>query len=334
MVNDEDLGERDGRFTQMDDGLMRFRTIIGIFLLSIPWLNATGQGQTVQIAHGSSVVLRADAAYALSYLWLRDGEPINGYHDERLETSQPGTYTVIALGHDCDSDLSDPVHVIVDDSLPPVQVDMHIRNEPDRPTAILGDAITYQLLIHNDSEHTATGVTTIVKLPAEVAYKQLSGLYEGRAIYNPAAHELIWEYGTMPAGHVASLSIMVTAQRKGLATQWASVTSTEEDVNIGNNQAIATVDIIELTVPNVFTPNGDGVNDLFVIQGIERFPQHRLVLFNRWGNEIYQSTRYQNDWDGSTLAEGTYYYVLEVRLENGQWQTIKGFITLIRGTPG
>lgn len=313
---------------------MRFKTIVGVILLSIPWLHAMGQEQTVQIAQGSSVVLRADAAYALSYLWLRDGEPINGYHDQRLETSQAGTYTVIALGHDCDSDLSDPVHVIVDDNLPPVQVDMRIHNEPDRPTALLGEEITYQLLVHNDSEHSATGVTTTVRLPPEVAYKQLSGLYEGLATYNPATHELTWEYGTMPAGHVASLSIMVTAQSKGLATQWASVSSLEEDINSSNNEASANVDIIELTVPNVFTPNGDGVNDLFVIQGIERFPQHRLVVFNRWGSEIYHSTRYQNDWAGSALGEGTYYYVLEVRLDNGQWHTVKGFVTLIRATPG
>lgn len=313
---------------------MRYSTLIGIILLSVPWFFALGQEQTVQIAQGSSVVLRANATFALAYLWFHDGEPINGHHDEQLTVVEGGTYTVMALGYDCDSDLSEPVHVIVDDNLPGVQVDMRIRNEPSRPSALLGEAITYQLLVHNDGEHTATGVTTTVRLPPEVEYKEISGHYKGNMRYNPATRHLVWEYGTMAPGEVASLSIVVMAARKGLAAQWSTVTSVEEDINVTNNEAVATVEIIALTVPNVFTPNGDGVNDRFVIPNIERFPQHRLIIFNRWGNEIYASTGYENDWDGGLLAEGTYYYVLEIKLESGQWQTLKGFVTLIRTAPG
>lgn len=314
---------------------MQLHRTIGVFLLLIiPWLLALGQEQTVQIVQGSSVVLRADAANAASFLWFRDGEPLNGHHDQRLTVSEAGAYTVVALGRHCDSDMSDPVQVIVDGGLPSTQVDMRIRNEPDRPTALVGTDFTYQLAIHNDGEDTATGVTTIVRLPAHVAYQRLSGDYQGVAAYDPATHELTWAYGTMQPGQSATLGITVTAQQEGLSTQWAQVGSAEADRNIADNEAPATVDIIQLAIPNVFTPNGDGVNDAFVIRGIEAFPQHRLVIFNRWGHEIYHSTNYKNNWAGGNVSEGTYYYVLEVKTPSGPWQVFKGFVTILRAVPG
>lgn len=71
--------------------------------------------------------------------------------------------------------------------------------------------------------------------------------------------------------------------------------------------------ITEIVVPNIFTPNGDGVNDNFVIQYLPQlYPNSKLYIYNRWGNRIYKSENYQNDWDGGKFAEGTYFYVLYV----------------------
>ncbi len=86
-----------------------------------------------------------------------------------------------------------------------------------------------------------------------------------------------------------------------------------------------------LFVPNLFTPNGDGINDLFEIRGLNLFAQNDLVIVNRWGNEVYKSNNYQNNWSGEGLNEGTYYYLLRVK-ENASapWQVFKGYITLIR----
>lgn len=77
---------------------------------------------------------------------------------------------------------------------------------------------------------------------------------------------------------------------------------------------------IELLCDNIlvydgFSPNGDGVNDQFVIEGLEQFMRHRLLVYNRWGTLVYESEDYQNDWAGSwqgnALPSGTYYYILE-----------------------
>jgi hypothetical protein len=55
------------------------------------------------------------------------------------------------------------------------------------------------------------------------------------------------------------------------------------------------------------------------------------VIINRWGNEVYKTTNYKNDWQGTGLSEGTYYYLLRVRENTGAaWKVYKGYITLIR----
>lgn len=84
-----------------------------------------------------------------------------------------------------------------------------------------------------------------------------------------------------------------------------------------------TVMPVKLKVPNIFTPNGDGINDYFEIGYGEDgrpindlnqyFLSHKLVIFNRWGKIVYESTDYKNDWDGGKLPDGTYFYVLDCK---------------------
>ncbi|WP_113661922.1 gliding motility-associated C-terminal domain-containing protein [Pedobacter nanyangensis] len=86
-----------------------------------------------------------------------------------------------------------------------------------------------------------------------------------------------------------------------------------------------------LTIPNLFTPNGDGVNDAFEIRGLELFAENELLIVNRWQNEVFKSKDYRNTWTGEGLNEGTYFYVLRVKETQGsEWKVFKGYITLIR----
>lgn len=68
---------------------------------------------------------------------------------------------------------------------------------------------------------------------------------------------------------------------------------------------------LDLEVFNIMTPNGDGKNETFTIKNIERFPQARVQLFNRWGQRVLNQSPYQNDFDGNGLEAGTYYYLIE-----------------------
>ncbi|WP_018476254.1 T9SS C-terminal target domain-containing protein [Pontibacter roseus] len=86
----------------------------------------------------------------------------------------------------------------------------------------------------------------------------------------------------------------------------------------------------ELVLPNVFTPNNDGNNDAWEITNLHDYPDNDLVVMNRWGNEVYKSKSYKNNWSGDNLAEGTYYYVLRVKLCDGADKVYKGYVMLVR----
>lgn len=73
---------------------------------------------------------------------------------------------------------------------------------------------------------------------------------------------------------------------------------------------------VVIEIPNVFTPNGDGVNDLFVINGIESCEKRALIVKNQSGQTVFQSNLYDNSWDGSNLPNGTYYYQFSYSINN------------------
>ncbi|MEY4876151.1 MAG: hypothetical protein RL708_1300 [Bacteroidota bacterium] len=84
-----------------------------------------------------------------------------------------------------------------------------------------------------------------------------------------------------------------------------------------------------------FSPNGDGVNDLYIINCTNHYPDARITIFNRWGNVIYSrkgNTSNSNAWDGQyngvDLPDGTYYYVFELNANDTKPKT--GFIELKR----
>jgi gliding motility-associated-like protein len=67
-----------------------------------------------------------------------------------------------------------------------------------------------------------------------------------------------------------------------------------------------------LLVYNGISPNGDGKNDTWLIEGLQNYPNHTISVLNRWGNEVLKTTNYQNNWegkwDGKDLPDGTYFY--------------------------
>lgn len=101
---------------------------------------------------------------------------------------------------------------------------------------------------------------------------------------------------------------------------------------------IIKVNIKSIKISEVLTPNGDGHNDFFNIENIEFFPDNELLIFNRWGNQVYGMKSYKNDWNGSSnstgktgsgvLPAGTYFYLLKVIIE-GEENVYRAFVQLI-----
>jgi trimeric autotransporter adhesin len=124
-----------------------------------------------------------------------------------------------------------------------------------------------------------------------------------------------------------------------------SPATTISKLSVGNNIVRWTVSISEcaknsddivlfvspLKIPNGFSPNGDGINDQFVINALDYYRSPRLSVFNRWGDLLYENFDYKNDWDGSNskgeqLVDDTYYYILEIP----ELKTYTGFVIIKR----
>ncbi|MCC7501605.1 MAG: gliding motility-associated C-terminal domain-containing protein, partial [Flavobacteriales bacterium] len=87
-----------------------------------------------------------------------------------------------------------------------------------------------------------------------------------------------------------------------------------------------------LAMPTGFSPNGDGANDAYIVQGLDGFASNQLVVFNRWGNVVYERLNYKNDWNGENLQgellpNGTYFVIL--RINEGS-MTLQNYVDLRR----
>lgn len=95
------------------------------------------------------------------------------------------------------------------------------------------------------------------------------------------------------------------------------------------------VDVVLLIdPPNTFSPNEDGINDVWEVPGIADFPGSEVVIYDRWGQRVFNSNGYREPWDGThngkDLSEGTYYYYIQLNEVEGRSDPYTGFISLIR----
>jgi|GEM_PF-6644208 len=96
------------------------------------------------------------------------------------------------------------------------------------------------------------------------------------------------------------------------------------------NQVTDTVKVslcLDESIPNVITPNGDGLNQNFVIEGLDLSRSNELLIYDRWGKKIFETHSYQNDWDGQEHTAGIYFY--RFKKATGD-RDCKGFIHIIK----
>ena len=86
----------------------------------------------------------------------------------------------------------------------------------------------------------------------------------------------------------------------------------------------------EMRIFNGFSPNNDGVNDFFRIQGVQAFPNNHLKVFNRWGTMVFSQKGYKNRWDGTwenkNLPDGAYFYIFD----DGKGKNYSGYLQIVR----
>ncbi len=106
---------------------------------------------------------------------------------------------------------------------------------------------------------------------------------------------------------------------------WIPTNATNKDIIVRNqglyvlaitgcntyyDSVLVTKEHCDVMLPNVITPNNDGVNDYFYIQGLENYPGTKLAIYDRSGNMIFSTVDYQNNWSGDKTPSGTYFFIL------------------------
>jgi uncharacterized repeat protein (TIGR01451 family)/gliding motility-associated-like protein len=211
------------------------------------------------------------------------------------------------------------------------------------------EEIEFTIDLENKGPSSATGIEVLDLLPTGynfVSSSATSGDYDETSG--------IWQLGTpLDAGDSETLSIIVNVLPTGNWKNTAQVqTANETDVDStpGNsNPNEDDQDAVEVNVniktfaPEEFTPNGDGINDTFVIQNLQvLYPNYRMVIVNRWGSQVYEYKHNGNPnqepewWNGfsqgkmnignDVLPDGTYYYSIEFK--NGDRKPITGWVYL------
>jgi len=205
---------------------------------------------------------------------------------------------------------------------------------------------TFTVLVEDANGCTTTSSTPLFTEPAQI-------LGDILALDTGAAHPpfpVMFTTNTLPTSsynYIYNVDVDGSSVLGGMdnnSTFWITFTNPganevtffiEDQANIGCYDTITmTIHVQGIDVPNVFTPNGDGVNDLFVVDnhGMETL---NMLIFNRWGSKVYEWNTTQTAWDGTGLdgenvADGVYFYVLTAVGEDGHPYEERGSVTLIR----
>jgi len=201
------------------------------------------------------------------------------------------------------------------------------------PPLKVGQVLQFTVTATNQGPDTATNVIMTDHLESELGVPLTFTPSVGSAVYDAASGNIIWTIPAMPSGQSATLQFTLKLVNGGDVGNTATVSATELDVDLSDNTSTITrVPITgdDIFIPNVVTPNGDGKNDFWVIEGLQRYPGSAVFIYNRWGNQVYQNKNYDNKWNGDGLNEGTYYYILKLNSPTQGIREYKGWIELLR----
>ncbi|MCA0429419.1 MAG: gliding motility-associated C-terminal domain-containing protein [Bacteroidetes bacterium] len=282
-----------------------------------------------------------------------------------LLLNQSGKYYFNMTDANGCSNVSDTLNVIVVPCTNAIGVSKSLISSDKETNGFL---VKYRIKAVNYSNNAITNVNLTEKLsstfplPTTFSVQSLTLLY-GSLVANSAfngnsnSNLVVSPSNTISAKDscILQLNVLVSPNNQTLFKNFVYVTATStngliSDTScVGNNpdpnndgipNEISSTDVTlieDLTIPGGFSPDGDNVNDLFVIKGIEAYPDNEIQIFNRWGNNVYTIKGYNSStfWDGVSNSSmllpgqkvpiGTYYYVIKLTPND---KAITGYITI------
>ena len=217
----------------------------------------------------------------------------------------------------------------------PEAIDLAITKEVDNDTPLLQSNITFTITLENTTmdrvldilvnDLIGDGFEYVSHTASKGLYDQVSGM---------------WSIAELIPEESVTLEITVTVTISGQLQNTATIASSfPTDAVESNNTATVSVQVNQSpcqdpgTLCNIFSPNGDGINDTLVfIDPNNEYPNNMLEVFDRYGNSVFEMQSYDSSWDGTgssgDLPKGTYFYILD--LAGDGTEIVKGWIQIIR----
>ncbi|MBE9585038.1 gliding motility-associated C-terminal domain-containing protein [Mucilaginibacter sp. JRF] len=197
------------------------------------------------------------------------------------------------------------------------------------PVASPQKTTTYTVTVSNGACIDTKQVTITVLHPPAIELAERREMFEGTPIrFDPVYSGDITSYRWFPE---EGLDDPTSANPLVVATEDMTYTVTATGPCA---IAIATVSVRvyqKINIPNTFTPNGDGINDVWNIEDLATYPTSETLIFNRNGQQVFRSIGYTTPWDGrfnsSQLPAGTYYYIIDLKNNTPK---VAGYVTLLR----
>jgi len=179
----------------------------------------------------------------------------------------------------------------------------------------------------------ATQTLTINPLPAINAgpdkfIKAGTSTTLNATISNPANYNFLWT----PSLYLDAATILNPVSTPDNQTTY-TIRATDRVSNCTATDEVVVTPVSDIFIPSGFTPNNDGKNDKWVIPGLALYPDAKVVVFNRWGEKIFETKQYiNNPWNGTYkgLAQPSSTFVYIIQLTDDKSKVIKGTVTIIR----
>jgi gliding motility-associated-like protein len=170
------------------------------------------------------------------------------------------------------------------------------------------------------------GINPVINAGADIVAEEGSLVTLKATAENASQLRFNWT----PAGLLSNANVLNPTYR-ATAEQIFVLTATNAE-GICTSTSQVTVRILRpVSVPNAFSPNGDGINDVWVIKNLSDYPQSTVEVFDRYGQIAYRTTGYSKPWDGTKagkpLPVGVYYYI--IRVKEGE-APLTGSLTILK----
>jgi gliding motility-associated-like protein len=200
------------------------------------------------------------------------------------------------------------------------------------PFAKPKDSITYQMILSNQYNCFDTAIVrvNIWRKPVANAGPDLITLVDKPIRIKGSASGTMVTFSWAPDLYmIQSNTISPVVNPPKTMSYQLQVTST---LGCGVNSDEVIVKVFDkLQVPNVFTPNGDGINDKWIIELLDSYIECKVEIFNRYGQMVFHSLGYAKPWDGTyqnkPVPAGTYYYIIDTKVGK---QILSGFVDVVR----